>query len=131
MPNMQGYPAHRDKLWRKQLVLLNVNLHADTSGSVSYSQKLAQGSSPPSVAILNGVGYHTEVYCSLLWSFKRAGTLPEAFVLKEATSGIQAVISDWYATHGHPCEAFSFLNSVRWQLFMCIPRLAVLANDIS
>ena len=70
---------------------------ADVHPSILHSLQLAKGSSPPAVAVLNGVGFHTEVYCALLWSFTRAGTLPSAFVLKEATSGIQEVISDWYA----------------------------------
>lgn len=89
---------------------LNAECHADAFGKVPYSQKPPQGSTPPVVAILNGVGYHTEVYCALLWSFMRAGTLPEVFVLKEATSGIQDVISDWYASHGHVSEAFTFIT---------------------
>ncbi len=81
----------------------------------------AQGSTPPTVAVLNGVSYHTEVYCSLLWSLKRAGTSPEAFVVKEATSGIRDVISGWYANiHGHsPRETsvpitLATLTSCQW-----------------
>ena len=70
---------------------------ADADMNVSHSPIVAEGGSPPSVAILNGVGFHTEVYCALLWSFKRAGTSPKAFVLKKAASGIEDVISDWYA----------------------------------
>ena len=70
---------------------------ADAEIIVANSPIHAEGSSPPSVAILNGVGFHTEVYCALLWAFKRAGTFPKAFVLKKAASGMEDVISDWYA----------------------------------
>ena len=75
----------------------NVACYADILGNVSYSHKHAKGSSPHAVAVLNGVGFHTEVYCALVWSFRRAGMLPKAYVLKDTTSGIEDVMSDWYA----------------------------------
>ena len=71
--------------------------YASVHDSVSYGHKLAKHGNPPSVAVVNGVGFHMEVYSALLWSFQRAGSRPEAFVLTEATSSIEDVISDWYA----------------------------------
>ena len=56
---------------------------------------LIKASSPPSVAIVNGVGYHTEVYTALLWSFQQAGVSSAAFVEEDSNAGIQEVISDW------------------------------------
>src|SRR5689334_4362230 len=38
------------------------------------------------VAIVNGVGFHTEVYTALLWSFQSAGADTWAFVDKQSTA---------------------------------------------
>lgn len=86
-----------ERLLPAPTALANVACLADILGSVSHSRTHARGSMPPAVAVVNGVGFHTEVYCALLWSFRRAGTLPKAYVLKTATSGIEDEISDWYA----------------------------------
>ena len=37
-------------------------------------------SSRPSVAVINGVGFHTEVYCALLWSLVQANVNISAHV---------------------------------------------------
>lgn len=58
-------------------------------------QNATKGDASPLVAIVNGVGYHTEVYCALLWSFTQAGSTPTAFVLRDATTGMEDVISEW------------------------------------
>ena len=54
-----------------------------------------QGLSRPRVAVVNGVGFHTEVYCALLWSFVRAGLDTEAFVELAATARVEDVIQGW------------------------------------
>jgi hypothetical protein len=59
------------------------------------SINVTEGDSPPRVAVINGVGFHTEVYCALLWGFTQAGATPTAFVLKEATGRIEHVIAEW------------------------------------
>ncbi len=51
--------------------------------------------SGPAVAVINGVGFHTEVYCALLWSLVQASVNVSAHVLTSTTSGIEEVISGW------------------------------------
>ena len=53
-------------------------------------------SSAPSVAVINGVGFHTEVFCALLWSLVQANVNVSAHVLTSTTSGIEEVISGWW-----------------------------------
>lgn len=74
---------------------IDVACHADVSSDISDRHMLINSSSPPSVAIVNGVGYHTEVYTALLWSFQQAGASSTAFVEKDSNAGIQDAISDW------------------------------------
>lgn len=49
----------------------------------------------PSVAVINGVGFHTEVYSALLWSLVQADVNVSAHVLTSTTSGIEKVIGGW------------------------------------
>ena len=49
----------------------------------------------PAVAVLNGVGFHTEVYSALLWSLVQAKASVSAFVITNHTSGIEEVIAAW------------------------------------
>ncbi|KAK9837010.1 hypothetical protein WJX81_006780 [Elliptochloris bilobata] len=48
------------------------------------------------VAVVNGVGFHTEVYCAVLWSLVQVRANVSAFVATDRTSGIEEVIKDWY-----------------------------------
>lgn len=49
----------------------------------------------PAVAVVNGVGFHTEVYSALLWSLVQANASVSAFVVTNHTSGIEEVIGGW------------------------------------
>ena len=49
----------------------------------------------PAVAVVNGVGFHTEVYCAFLWSLVQAKASVSAFVVTNRTSGIEEVIQSW------------------------------------
>ena len=49
----------------------------------------------PAVAVLNGVGFHTEVYSAVLWSLVQANASVSAFVITSHTSGIEDVIGGW------------------------------------
>ena len=49
----------------------------------------------PAVAVVNGVGFHTEVYSALLWSLVQANASVSAFVITNHTSGIEEVIGSW------------------------------------
>ena len=49
----------------------------------------------PAVAVVNGVGFHTEVYTALLWSLLQANASVNAFVVTNHTSGIKEVIKGW------------------------------------
>lgn len=50
---------------------------------------------PEHVAVVNTVGFHTEVYCAVIWAFQKCGAKTTAFVDLESTSGAQHVIRDW------------------------------------
>ena len=51
----------------------------------------------PAVAVVNGVGFHVEVFCALLWSLVQANASVSAFVVTNHTSGIEQVIQTWCA----------------------------------
>lgn len=84
------------------VVLLLALLHVSAARSrVSLESSrpgpVAVKSSRPSVAVINGVGFHTEVYCALLWSLVQANVNISAHVLTNTISGIDTVISGWWA----------------------------------
>lgn len=56
----------------------------------AHSQRVS-----PSVAVVNGVGFHTEVYCALMWSLVQADANVSAYVLTHNTLGMENVISGW------------------------------------
>ena len=65
-----------------------------TSSLDEQSKAVARRGSP-SVAVVNGVPFHTEVYVALLWSLVQANADVSAYVMAQHTQGVEHIIKHW------------------------------------